>query len=210
MSGAARRFHVPAAERNREPILAVLRRVLPSRGLVLEVGAGSGQHAAFFSSALPGLTWQPTDADPAALGSIDAWRGEHGPSDQRDALLLDCAAGSWPVGTVDAIYNANTIHISPWPVALGLLRGAGRHLRDGAPLVLYGPFALGGVHTAPSNARFDADLRAMDPRFGVRDLDAVEAAAAPHGVVLDERVEMPSNNQIVIFRRAARDAPERS
>ena len=191
MSGNPRRLHALSAERNREPILAVLRRVLPESGLVLEIGAGSGQHAAYFSSQLPRLTWQPTDVDAALLGSIDAWRGRHGRSSQREALLPDCECESWPVDMADAIYNANTIHISPWPVALGLLHGAGLHLRDGGPLILYGPFMLVGVHTAPSNARFDAQLKSMDPRFGVRDLDAVEAAAAPHGLVLDERVKMP-------------------
>lgn len=193
------RLHAPAAERNRGPILEVLARVLPASGTVLEVASGTGQHVAHFAAALPGLTWQPTEIDGAMSASIVAWT--RGLANVRPPIRLDVCAASWPVGTLDALYCANMIHIAPWAACLGLVAGASRHLRTGGLLVLYGPFRIGGAHTAPSNAQFDADLRARDPEWGVRDLEAVDQAAAAHGLVLAERVAMPANNQVVIWRR---------
>lgn len=191
----------PAAERNRAPILEVLRRVLPAEGDVLEIASGSGQHAAYFSAALPGLRWQPSEAKAELLVSIQAWASDGGTV--LPPVLLDVTAELWslPRARYDAIYNANMIHIAPFDVCHALLRGAAAHLAPGAPLVLYGPFKLGGAHTAESNAAFDAKLRADDPRWGVRDLDEVSAIAAQHGLTLRERVQMPANNQIVIFSR---------
>ncbi len=194
------RLHAPAAERNREPILGVLERVLPATGTVLEVASGTGQHVAHFAAALPGLTWQPSEIDGAMIASILAWT--RGLPNVRPPIRLDVCAASWPVGTLDAIYNANMIHIAPWDACLGLLAGAGRQLRAGGLLVLYGPFRRGGAHTAPSNAAFDGNLRAQDPRWGVRDIEAVDDAAAAQGLVPVERVEMPANNQLVVWRRA--------
>jgi SAM-dependent methyltransferase len=191
----------PAAEKNREPILEILARVLPSSGTVLEVASGSGQHAVFFSRALPGVVWQPTDVAPDALESIAAWRETEGPPNLLAPLRLDVTDESWTVANVEAIFSANMIHISPWEACLGLVRGAGRHLAPGGILVLYGPFRIGGEHTAPSNEAFDRDLRARDPSWGVRDLDAVAAAALSHGLALEERAPMPANNQTVVFRR---------
>ncbi|PKN58737.1 MAG: SAM-dependent methyltransferase [Deltaproteobacteria bacterium HGW-Deltaproteobacteria-14] len=197
-----RRF-APATDRNKEPILSVLREVLPEMGLVLEIAAGTGQHAAFFAPHFPGLRWQPTDRDADSLASIAAWRDTAAAPNLLPPLRLDAAADAWPVGRADAIFNANMIHISPWAACLGLLRGAGRTLEAGGPLVLYGPYMLDGEHTAPSNAAFDASLRGRDPAWGVRDLADVRAAAEGAGLAFVRRIAMPANNQIVVFERQA-------
>ena len=191
--------HAPATERNREPILAVLRLVLPARGLALEIASGSGQHAVHFAAALPGLAWQPSDRDPESLASIAAWRDEAALPNLRPPLLLDVLA-PWPVDRADALFCANMIHISPWSCTLALLDGAARILAPGAPLVLYGPYRRGGQHTAPSNAAFDASLRARDPAWGVRDLERVLAEAASRDLDLDRVVELPANNVAVVLR----------
>jgi hypothetical protein len=197
------REHWPAAERNRAPILEVLQRVLPAQGTVLEVASGSGQHAAFFSAALPGLCWQPSEHKPALLASIDAWAAAEG-GRVLPAVVLDVMAEPWavPLARYDAIYNANMIHIAPFEVCAALLRGAATHLSAGAPLVLYGPFRIAGAHTSQSNAAFDARLRSDDPRWGVRDLDEVSAIAERHGLSFVERVQMPANNQTAVFVRS--------
>ncbi len=192
--------HAPSAERNREPILSVLREVLPRRGTVLEVASGTGQHAVFFSRAFPELTWQPSDADPAARESIDAWRVEEGPPNLLAPLALDASAPTWPVEGADALVCINMVHISPWEACRGLMRGAGRVLPPGGPLILYGAYFIEGRPTAPSNLSFDASLRERNPAWGVRELDAVTAEARAHGLELDRVVDMPSNNFTVIYR----------
>jgi SAM-dependent methyltransferase len=191
-----RRF-APAAARNRDAILDVLRRVLPPRGLVLEVASGSGEHCAHLAAALPALTFQPSDPDAGARASIDAWAA--GAPNIRPALALDAARPPWPVAAADAVLCVNMIHIAPWAACEGLVRGAAAL---GAMLVLYGPFRRGGAHTAPSNAAFDESLRARDPAWGVRDLEAVAALAAREGFGTPEATEMPANNLTVVFRRA--------
>lgn len=198
MSGAR---SSPAAQRNREPILQVLRGALPECGLVLEVAGGTGEHAAFFASRFPSLRWQPTDPDPAALASIRAWRDEAGLDNLLEPLRLDASAETWPVAAADAILCVNMVHISPWAATEGLMRGAGRLLGAGAPLLLYGPYRLAGVPTAPSNEAFDESLRARNPEWSLRNLEAVEAEAAKHGLRLERVVEMPANNLTVLFRR---------
>jgi SAM-dependent methyltransferase len=192
-----RRF-APAAARNRDPILAALRPRLPGAGLVLEVASGSGEHAIHFAAALPGLTFQPSDADPDARASIDAWAGEAALPNIRPAIALDAATLPWPVAAADVVLCINMIHIAPWAACEGLVRGAAGL---GATLVLYGPFRRAGAHTAPSNEAFDADLRARDPSWGVRDLEAVATLAAAQGYVAPEIVEMPANNLMLVFRR---------
>ena len=191
----------PAAERNREPILDVLREVLPERGLVLEVASGTGEHAVHFARALPELTFQPSDPDPAALRSIEAWRAQAGLSNLLAPLELDASAREWPVAAADAILCVNMVHISPWAATEGLMRGAGRLLVPGTPLVLYGPYRRSAVPTAPSNEAFDESLRARNPEWGLRDLEAVEAEASKHGLRLERVVEMPANNLTIVFRR---------
>ncbi|WP_257461931.1 class I SAM-dependent methyltransferase [Archangium lipolyticum] len=193
--------HAPSAERNREPILSVLREVLPSRGTVLEVASGTGQHAVFFARAFPELVWQPTDADPSARESIEAWRQEEGLANLRAPLALDARASTWPVESADAIVCINMIHISPWEACQGLMRGAGRVLPPGGPLVLYGAYFIEGRPTAPSNLAFDASLRERNPAWGVRELGAVTAEASAHGLERDRVVDMPNNNFTVVFRK---------
>ena len=195
------RRYAPAAERNRGPILEVLRRHVPERARVLEVASGTGQHAAFFAAGLPGTCWLPSETDPGALASIAAWAEFEGASNVGEALLLDVAAESWSVGILDAVYCANLIHIAPWTCCIGLLRGAERHLAPGGLLFLYGPFKLDGRHTSPSNVAFDRSLRIQDPRWGVRDLRDVEALAVERGFRLVETVDMPANNLVVVFQR---------
>lgn len=194
---AASRRHAPATLRNRDPILAVLRRVLPARGVVLEIASGSGEHAAYFAPAFPALAWQPSDTDPGARASIAAWCERL--STVRPPLAVDVTADDWGIDAVDAIVCVNMIHIAPWPACEGLLRGAARRLPPGGVLYLYGPYRVGGVHTTPSNAAFDAQLRAQDPSWGVRDLDEVTALAAAHGLAQRETVAMPANNLSVVF-----------
>lgn len=191
-----RRF-APAAARNRDAILAVLRHALPPRGLVLEVASGSGEHCAHLAAALPALTFQPSDPDADARASIDAWAA--GAPNIGPVLALDAARLPWPIAAADAVLCINMIHIAPWAACDGLVRGAAAL---GAMLVLYGPFRRGGAHTAPSNAAFDESLRARDPAWGVRDLEAVAALAAREGFGPPEATEMPANNLTVVFRRA--------
>lgn len=193
--------HAPATERNREPIASVLREVLPRAGTLLEVASGTGEHAAFFAGLFPELLWQPSDPDPEALDSIRAWREEARAPNLLEPLLLDASAESWPVASADAMLCVNMVHISPWAATLGLMRGAGRLLAAGAPLILYGPYRRAGLPTAPSNEAFDASLKARDPRWGLRELDAVAAEAERNGLNLDRVVEMPANNLTIVFRR---------
>ncbi len=197
----ARRLDFPATRRNREPLFEVLSRWLPASGLVLEVAAGSGQHGAAFAPRLPHHRWQPTDLDPAHLASIDAWREAVGTQNLLPALALDATADDWPVAAADAVMCANMIHIAPWAACEGLLRGSARVLPEGGVLVLYGPFHRGGQPTSESNAAFDADLRARDARWGVRDLDVVAAEAARHGLVQTDLQAMPANNLCVRFEK---------
>lgn len=193
----------PAVVRNRDPILAVLRRWLPQQGAVLEVASGTGEHAAYFAPRLAHLTWQPSDIDPAARASILAHRQAVDAPNLCAPIALDAAAPVWPLTQADAMVSINMIHIAPWASAEGLFAGAARLLPSGAVLYLYGPFKEDGMHTAPSNATFDASLRARDPRWGVRDRSAVEALAGRHGFDLVERVAMPANNLSLVFRRRA-------
>ena len=196
-----KRLEAPAAERNKGPILEVLRRVLPASGLVLEVASGTGQHVVHFARHLPGLDWQPSDADPRALDSVAAWIAHAGVANIRAPLALDVVNRPWPVREADAVVCINMIHIAPWHAAGALVEGAGGVLPAGGVLFLYGPFRRGGRHTAPGNEAFDADLRARNPEWGVRDLEAVGELAADNGFMLQELVPMPANNLSVVFRR---------
>lgn len=203
------RMHAPATERNRDPILAVLARVLAPRdrstglgGDVLEIASGTGQHVAFFAAKMPALTFQPSDPDPAHRASIAAWAAEAALDNLRPPLALDVTVEPWPIAhPVGAILCINMIHISPWAATEGLMAGAGRVLPAGAPLCLYGPYIEADVETAPSNLAFDADLRRRDPAWGLRELEAVKALAASHGLTFGERVAMPANNLCLLFRR---------
>ena len=202
MSEDSRQFS-PSAARNRAPIWSVLQRHLPPRGLVLEVASGSGEHAVHFArGAGPELIFQPSDPDPGARASIDAWAAASGLPNIRPALALDAAADAWPIAEADAVLSINMIHIAPWDAAVGLVRGAARILPAGGLLYLYGPFKRDGRHTAPSNEAFDRDfLRARNPAWGVRDLEAVAALAEERGFAPPVIEQMPANNLSVLFRR---------
>ncbi len=217
--GAGRRRVADSSERNKGPILEVLKRVLPETGLVLEIGSGTGQHAAHFAPCLPGLVWQPSEPDPDMRVSIEAWVAETAAPNLNPPVDLDVTGAVWPITEAQAVFSANMIHIAPWECCLGLLAGAGRILspaRGGEDpqtsrgsdretknglLILYGPFKRDGRHTAPSNEQFDASLKARDPSWGVRDLNDVCEAADKHGLALAETVAMPANNLTVVFRK---------
>jgi SAM-dependent methyltransferase len=198
----ARQFSAPA-ERNCRPILDVLRQVLPAQGLLLEIASGSGQHAAFFAPQFPALTWQPSDPEPGCRASIQAWADAANCTNLRPPLDLDATAATWPIDKADAVVCINMIHISPWEATLGLLRGCGRVLPAGGVVYLYGPFRRRGQDFAPSNAAFDADLRARNARWGIRDVGDVAAAAADQGFGAPVIIPMPANNLSVVFRRRA-------
>jgi SAM-dependent methyltransferase len=218
------RRSAPSAERNKGPILDVLKRVFVefsapdprrpaftevqadaasaarrARGLVLEIASGTGQHTAHFAQALPAHEFQPTEADSEMLPSIAALCEEL--PNVRAPFTFDIALLPWPVERADAILCINMIHIAPWQATLDLMKGAGRTLDDGGVLVLYGPYRRGGAHTAPSNEAFDADLRSRNPAWGIRDLEKVAEVASSHGLALEEAVAMPANNFTVVFRK---------
>ncbi|HJT07026.1 MAG TPA: DUF938 domain-containing protein, partial [Stellaceae bacterium] len=175
--------------------------VLPATGLVVEVASGSGEHAAFFAAALPGVSWQPSDPDPRAQASIAAFRNTGAAPNLLPPVALDASAAAWPVAGAAAVVCINMIHIAPWSASEGLMAGVARVLPARGVLYLYGPYKEDGRHTAPSNEAFDADLRARDPRWGVRDLGEVIALARRHGLTHRETVVMPANNRSVVFRR---------
>jgi SAM-dependent methyltransferase len=191
----------PAVARNRDPILAVLREILPSRGTVLEIASGTGEHAAYFAAVFPELVWQPSDRDPDGLRSITAHRRAAALPNLLPPLELDVAAENWPVTRADAVVAINMIHISPWSSTLGLMAGAERVLPPGGMLYLYGPYREAGKPLASSNAAFDQSLRERNPEWGLRELDDVCRLAARHRLELTERVEMPANNLSIVFRR---------
>lgn len=190
----------PSAARNRAPIAAVLRTLLAERGTVLELAAGSGEHARWFSEEFHWVQWIPSDRDEGARASIEAWREGARPN-LRPPLAINVHDGDWAVGLVDVILCINMVHISPWSATLAMLDGAARHLRSGGALYLYGAYKRDGAHTAPSNESFDAWLKAQDPAFGVRDLEAVVREAEARGLALDRVIEMPANNLSVLFTR---------
>lgn len=195
--------HAPATLRNREPIAEVLAQELPARGMVLEIAAGTGEHAVFFAGAFPALEWQPTDPSSEAVASITAYRDEYAGTNLAAPLLLDAALPEmWPVTAADAIVCINMVHISPWEATLGLFRGAAQLLGSGAPLILYGPYLEAGVETAPSNLEFDASLKARNPLWGLREAEALDALAAQHGMARTARHALPANNIVLVYRSA--------
>jgi SAM-dependent methyltransferase len=199
--GAGARRQAPAAARNVGPVGDVLADWLPSSGLVLEIASGTGEHALAFARRFPNLDWLPTDPDPQALTSIEAWRAE-GPANLLAPLRLDTCAADWPVTSADAILCINMVHISPWASAIGLLGGAARLLSPGSPLIMYGPWLEAGIDTAPSNLAFDQSLKARDPRWGLRLVDDFASEAKSRGLVLAARREMPANNIMLRFEAA--------
>ena len=189
-----------AAERNRQPILEVLRELLPDEGTVLEIGSGTGQHAVFFAQNLPGLTWQATDRE-ENLAGLEARFLAEGNDRILPLLNLDVLSDPWPGRSYDAAYSANTAHIMSWEAVIAMFAGVGAHLVGGTRFCLYGPFNIDNRFTSPSNAQFDAHLREQDPQMGIRDMDAVENLANLHRMKLEQKVAMPANNFILVFQK---------
>jgi SAM-dependent methyltransferase len=199
---ADRRMFSPTAARNSAPILEVLRRVLPANGVVLEIACGTGEHAVHFAEAMPSVTWLPSDPDPDSRASAASWSKFKGLSNVLSPLDIDVCATSWGIeqtAPFDAIVSLNMIHIAPWAASLGLFAGAGRLLRVGGLLFLYGPFMRDGVHNAPSNAAFDVSLKARNPSWGLRDIAELERVGESFGLRLREALEMPANNMSLVF-----------
>ena len=195
------RQYAPATLRNRDPILDVLRDVLPRSGRILEIASGSGEHVVYFAKALPGLTFQPTDPSLGAVHSIDAWMSDAELRNVAPPLQFDATDPDWPFSDLGGIICINMIHISPWRATEGLMRGAVRGLAPGAPLYLYGPYRRSGIVTADSNEAFDTSLKMRNPDWGLRDLDTVAALAASCGFSPPQVTDMPANNLSVVFRR---------
>ena len=192
----------PAAERNAQPILDVLRRLLPAEARVLEIASGTGQHAAFFGAAMPGWQWQPSDGDAASMDSMAAWRADA--PNVLPPVVIDVMASDWPVGALpfDAVFCANMLHISPWATCAALMRGAARVLKPTGLLVTYGPYLEDDVPTAPGNLAFDASLRERNPAWGIRRIEDVVQQARAAGLRLVERTPMPANNLTLAFARS--------
>ncbi len=202
----------PAADRNKEPILAHLRTLLGPRGKALEIASGTGQHAAWFAAALPGWTWQPTEFQPDMLRVISDQVMHSGLANLLPPQRLDVTAHPWPPfdGPFDLIFCANMLHIAPWDACRGLMAGAASHLGPAGMLVTYGPYFESAVPPAPSNLAFDKSLQAQDPAWGIRQLDDVVAEAGRHGLALAQRHAMPANNLFVVFTRSFSGADQRS
>ena len=197
-------FHSPAAERNQQPILEQLQRLLPPKGRALEIASGSGQHARHFLAGLPGWTWQPSEFDADKRAWLQQFQIELGPR-CASPLALDVSAAEWPVDAAgyDLIFCANVLHIAPLSCCAGLMQGAARYLAPTGCLVTYGPYLESDVVTAPSNLAFDADLKARNPGWGLRHLDAVRGEGQRAGLLLRERVAMPANNLLLVWAASA-------
>ncbi|MEE4338720.1 DUF938 domain-containing protein [Erythrobacter sp.] len=193
--------HAPATQRNREPIAQVLARELPESGRVLEIAAGTGEHAVFLAGRFPALEWLPSDPSEEALASIAAYRDDYPGSNLAAPVMLDASARDWPVESAEAILCVNMVHISPWEASTGLFDGAARLLDMGAPLILYGPYFEPDVEPAPSNLDFDRSLKARDSRWGIRDLAEIDRLAARSGFTRTARRAMPANNLTLVYRR---------
>lgn len=201
------RVFSPSAARNSAPILEALKRYLPTHGVVLEIGCGTGEHAVCFAEAMPALTWLPSDPDPASRASTASWIMFKGLNNVLAPLDVDTRSAEWGVeglAPFDAMVSINMIHIAPWAATIGLFSGAGRLLRSGGLLLLYGPFMHNGAHNAPSNAAFDESLKARNRSWGLRDIAEIEGVAEAAGLRLDETVDLPANNKLLVFRHGER------
>ena len=198
-SGPDVKRHAPATERNRDVLAETLAHLLPAEGLVLEVASGTGEHAVHFAKQFPGLIWQPSDPDPIAIASINAWRADSKVANVRPAMELDASA-DWPISQADAVICINMTHISPWAATVGLLRNSARLLPPSAVLFIYGPFNQRDVPLAQSNAAFDASLRQQNAEWGLRYVEDIAEEAHKFGLRLDPVIAMPANNLSLIFR----------
>jgi hypothetical protein len=194
-----------SCERNKDPILEILRHAFAEAGSALEIGSGTGQHAVYFGAALPHLTWQTSDL-PENHAGIRAWLEEAGLPNVLPPLTLNVGEAQWPIGNVDAVFTANTLHIMSWLEVERLFTGLGSILNPGGPLCIYGPFNYRGTYTSDSNARFDAMLRARDPASGIRDFEEVQKLGLQNGLTFEAEHAMPANNRLLVFRKARESA----
>lgn len=201
--GLSAKQHAPHADRNKGPIVDILRRVLPDAGIALEVGSGTGQHIAYFARVFPNLEWQPSDYDQVAVASVDSYRREARVPNLREALLLEVRKKVWGHGLLDAVLAIHLVHVTSWSVCEGLFDGARRHLRPGGVLFLQGPFKQGGGFDCRRNAELDATLRAKNPDWGLRDLEAVAALGTARGLLVEQVIDMPDNELATVFRKNA-------
>ena len=200
--GLTAKQHAPRADRSKGPIVEVLRRVLPDHGIALEVGSGTGQHIAHFARAFPYLEWQPSDYDQVAVASVDSYRREARVPNLRECLLLEVRQKIWGHGLLDAVLAIHLVHATSWSVCEGLFDGARRHLRPGGVLFLQGPFKQGGGFDSPENERLDAQLRARNPDWGLRDLEAVAALGTARGLLVEQVIDMPGHELATVFRKS--------
>jgi SAM-dependent methyltransferase len=200
--GLSAKQHAPRADRSKGPIVDVLRRVLPDTGIALEVGSGTGQHILHFAREFPTLEWQPSDYDQVAVASVDSYRREARVRNLREGLLLEVRKKLWGHGLLDAVLAIHLVHVTSWSVCEGLFDGARRHLRPGGVLFLQGPFKQGGGFDCPGNAQLDAVLRAKNPDWGLRDLEAVAALGTARGLLVEQVIDMPDNELATVFRKA--------
>lgn len=211
MSDPLLRQTSPATERNKAPILAALQGLLPATGRALEIAAGTGQHAVHFAAGLPAWVWQPTDPEPAALASIAAWARLWPASGLLAPMQLDVLASPWLVNAAgaarwDLVFCANMLHIAPWPCCAALMQGAALALAPTGLLITYGPYKVAGEALAPGNQAFDVDLQARNPSWGLRWLHEVDAQAQAAGLRRQGRIQMPANNQLLVFGRGTASA----
>jgi hypothetical protein len=199
-AGPEAKRHAPATARNRDAIADMLSGILPASGTILEIASGTGEHIVHFAGAFPHLLWQPSDHDVLGLESISAWSAEAGLPNLLPPVLIDASAPDWPVARADALLCINMVHISPWAATVGLLRNAARALGPSQPLCIYGPFRQRDVPLAESNAAFDASLRQQNPEWGLRFVEDINQTAGENGLRLDQIVEMPANNLLLVFR----------
>ncbi|MDB5847952.1 MAG: SAM-dependent methyltransferase [Rhodoferax sp.] len=198
-----------AADRNKQPILDVLRQIVPEHGAGLEIASGTGQHVAWFAAALPEWIWQPSDATPNAFTDIETRVAHHGLANVRRPVVIDVTAPTWPLegAQFDLVYCANMLHIAPWHCCAALMQGSAQHLAPGGVLVTYGPYLEHGVPTSEGNLAFDHSLRARDPAWGIRYREDVEQTAAAAGLRLAARHAMPANNLLLVWMRASAAPP---
>lgn len=198
--GLSVKQHAPQADRSKGPIVDVLRRVLPDRGIALEVGSGTGQHVIHFARQFPGIVWQPSDYDQVAVASIESYRHEARLANVREPLLLEVRKRLWGHGLLDAVLAVNLVHVTSWSVCEGLFDGARRHLRPGGVLFLYGPFKQNGGFASSDNAQLDAALRRRNPDWGLRDIEAVVALGMARNLVVEQATDLPAGQLGVVFR----------
>jgi cyclopropane fatty-acyl-phospholipid synthase-like methyltransferase len=193
--------YAPAADRNKEPLVAVLSTLLPQRGAVLEIASGTGQHVVHFARSFPSLSWQPSEADEGLISSIRGHAQCSGCSNIEDVIQVNVHAPVWSVDIYDAIIAINMIHIAPWSATHDLFRGGTEHLKYGGTLIMYGPYRFFGYDHAESNRLFDQRLRAQNAAWGIRNLESIGQVAAGFGFALSAAIPMPANNHVLVFKR---------